>query len=72
MLTIVDVIIAILTALIIRDLVVVALDWLSNTLANRRFIKELDEIMEEYEYNSAKQRHPATRNRAVKKTVKRK
>jgi hypothetical protein len=72
MLTTLDIVIAILAALVIRDLVVVALDWLSNTLAHRRFVKELDDVLEELEYNQTRQRHPATRKRAVKKTAKRK
>jgi hypothetical protein len=72
MLTTLDIVIAILAALVIRDLVVVALDWLSNTLAHRRFVKELDDVLEELEYNQTRQRHPATRKRAVKKTAKKK
>ena len=72
MLTILDIVVAVLAALVIHDLVVVALDWLSNTLAHRKFVKELDEVLEEYEYNRARERHPATRKRAVKKTAKRK
>jgi hypothetical protein len=72
MLTTLDIVVAVLAALVIRDLVIVALDWLANTLAQRRFVKELDEVIEEYEYNRARERHPATRKRAVKKTTKRK
>jgi hypothetical protein len=72
MLTTTDIVWAVLAALVIRDLVIVALDWLANTLEHRRFIKELDEVLEDIEYNQARQRHPATRKRAVKKTTKRK
>lgn len=70
MLTTTDIIFAVLIALSLREILVVGLDWLVNTIENRRFRKELDELFEELEEAQARAKHPAGRKRAVKKAVK--
>jgi len=71
MVTTSDIIIAVLLALVIRDLVGLALEWLADTLEHRRFVKELDELLEEIEERNTRAKHPAGKKRAVKKATKR-
>lgn len=72
MLTTSDVVIAVLIALVIRDIVTVGLGWLAHTLTSRRMLKELDELLEDIEVQQARLKHPAGKKRAVKKAVKKK
>lgn len=72
MLTVSDIIVAIVIALAIRDVVVLGLEWLADTIENRRFVKQLDELIDDIAKSNAKKIHPAGRKRVVKKVAKRK